>query len=66
MAEYAEIYLGDSVYAEFDGFQLVLMTKNGLPNDPSNIIYLEPAVLAALWHFAANNGLLERCKPTEP
>lgn len=41
-----KVYLGDSVYAEFDGDGIVLTTENGF--GPSNAIYLEPAVLRAL------------------
>jgi hypothetical protein len=44
-------YLGDSVYAEFDGYQITLTTENDLANDPSNTIFLEPAVVAALQEF---------------
>jgi len=47
-----KIYLGDSVYASFDDYGGVLLTtENGLPTDPSNTIYLEPEVLAALTQF---------------
>ena len=42
-------YLGDGVYAEFDGYQIVLTTENGI--DVTNRICLEPAVLAALDRF---------------
>lgn len=41
-------YLGDSVYADFDGYHIILTTENGLPTDPSNRIAIEPAVLDAL------------------
>lgn len=41
-------YLGDSVYAEFDGYQIDLTTENGLPGDPSNRIVLEPEVMGEL------------------
>ena len=42
-------YLGDSVYAHFDGYQVWLYTDNGYgPNTPSEGIALEPAVLDAL------------------
>lgn len=41
-------YLGDSVYVSFDGYQICLTTENGLPDDPSNKIYLDPAVQIAL------------------
>jgi hypothetical protein len=41
-----QIYLGDSVYAGFDGYNVVLTTNNGL--GANNVIYMEPAVLNAL------------------
>uniref|UniRef100_A0A6M3KHS4 Uncharacterized protein n=1 Tax=viral metagenome TaxID=1070528 RepID=A0A6M3KHS4_9ZZZZ len=45
-------YLGDSVYVETDDFWgITLTTRNGLPTDPSNIIYLEPNVIEALLNF---------------
>lgn len=43
-------YMGDPVYADFDGFAIVLTTENG--NGPSNIIVLEPEVLQAIIRFA--------------
>ena len=46
-----KVYLGDSVYAKHDGFGVVLTTENGLPDDPSNTIYLEPSVIASLIDF---------------
>ena len=49
----SKIYLGDSVYAEFDGYGITLTTENGLPGDPSNTIYMEPEVLKALDRFLA-------------
>lgn len=44
-------YLGDSVYAEFDGFGIVLTTENGGGREPSNCIVLEPEVYHALVGF---------------
>jgi len=44
-------YLGDSVYAEFDGYHVILTTENGLPDDPSNRIALESQVIAALNNY---------------
>lgn len=44
-----KVYLGDSVYAEFDtvmGGDITLTTENG--RGPSNIIYLEPKTLENL------------------
>lgn len=42
-------YLGDSVYAAFDGFGIVLTTENGL--GPSNRIVLEPEVMHELYRY---------------
>ena len=41
----AKVYLGDSVYAEWDGYMIKLCTDNGLGEQ--NIIHLEPAVVEA-------------------
>lgn len=43
-------YLGDGVYADFDGYQLVLTTEHGVRT--TNTIYLEPDVYAALMRYA--------------
>jgi hypothetical protein len=42
-------YLGDGVYAEFDGFAVTLTAENGI--EVSNRIVLEPEVIAALNRF---------------
>lgn len=47
----AKIYLGDSVYAELEAGMIKLTTENGLPGDPSNIIYLESEVVDALLYY---------------
>lgn len=47
-----KVYLGDSVYAAFDGYHIVLTTENGYPTDPSNTIALEPDVYTALMRYA--------------
>lgn len=41
-------YLGDSVYVDFDGYNVVLTTENGHRDDPRNRIVLEPEVYKAL------------------
>jgi hypothetical protein len=46
-----KIYLGDSVYAEFDGYSIILTTDNGYPDDPRNRIVMEPEVINALNTF---------------
>lgn len=38
-------YLGDGVYADFNGFEIVLTTEDGI--SVHNIIVMEPAVVAA-------------------
>jgi hypothetical protein len=43
-----KMYLGDSVYAQFDGYHIILTTENGYVDDPRNRIALEPAVMKAL------------------
>jgi len=43
-------YLGDGVYAKFDGYSIVLTTENGVMT--TNQIVLEPEVLAALVNYA--------------
>jgi len=43
-------YLGDGVYVEYDGFHFKLMANDHI--NPSDTIYLEHGVLAALNRFA--------------
>lgn len=44
-------YLGDSVYAEWNGYAIVLTTENGYADDPRNRIVLEPEVYESLVEF---------------
>jgi hypothetical protein len=48
-------YLGDSVYADFDGFSIVLTTEND-DSGPSNEIILEPSVVKMLLAFIEGAG----------
>ncbi len=43
-----KVYLGDSVYANFEGSSIILTTENGYPDDPRNRIVLELEVYQAL------------------
>jgi len=43
-------YLGDGVYADDDGFHVVLTTEDGI--GVSNRIYLDPVVLQNLLRYA--------------
>jgi len=47
---FSKLYLGDSVYVDYDGFAFVLTTENG--GDPSNEIVLEPSVFENLKMYA--------------
>lgn len=44
-----DVYLGDGLYAAFDGFQIELYASDGLHK--TNQVYLEPAVLAAFLKY---------------
>jgi len=44
-------YLGDAVYADFDGYSIVLTTENGI--ETTNTIVMEPEVWAALKDYVA-------------
>ena len=46
-----KVYLGDSVYAENDGFGIILTTDNGY--GATNTIYLEPSVYTALLDYVS-------------
>lgn len=47
------------MYAEHDGYYVILTTENGKPEDPSNTIALEPNVILAL------NRYVSRITPNE-
>lgn len=44
-----KVYLGDGVFAEFDGFAIILTTENGV--SVTNRIVLEPEVVRDLGTF---------------
>lgn len=52
-------YLGDSVYAQFDGYHVILTTENEGNGNWSNRIALEPSVLRALYDYASRFGFIE-------
>ena len=47
----SKVYLGDAVYADHDGYHVVLTTEDGIR--VSNTICLEPLVLEALAEYVA-------------
>lgn len=46
-----KVYLGDSVYLDVENGMVKLTTENG--GEPSNTIFLEPAVVDALLNFVS-------------
>jgi hypothetical protein len=44
-----KIYLGDAVYAAFDGYGLTLTTEDGV--EATNTIYLDPNVIGSLFDY---------------
>jgi hypothetical protein len=57
MSAYKE-YIGDAVYADYDGYSIVLTTEDGI--SASNRIVLEPQVFRDLVRYAET--LSERLK----
>jgi hypothetical protein len=51
-------YLGDGLYAEFDGFQVKLYASNGVTH--TNVVYLEPGVLQSFLTWIAQVKALAR------
>ncbi len=49
--EINKTYLGDSVYATWDGYYIHLFTDNGMGKNMVDTIYLEPQVIDALIMF---------------
>ena len=45
-------YLGDSVYAEYDGYGIWLRTDHHEEYQATNNIYLEPELMQSLVNFA--------------
>jgi hypothetical protein len=45
-------YLGDGLYASFDGYQIVVTAENGI--SIQNTVYLDSSVFAALVRYEAS------------
>jgi len=56
-----EVYLGDGLYASFDGFMFVLRAPRGADGD--HWVALEPRVLAAFDEFRADEIQKLKVKP---
>ena len=55
MSEKPTDYLGDGLYAEFDGFQFRLYASDGI--SVTNEVFLEPEVMRAFIAFAKRVGM---------
>lgn len=58
MAEINKIYLGDSVYAQYDQYgQIILTTENAITCVPSNRIMLDQKVLENFIQYLKKIGV---------
>ncbi len=57
-------YLGDGVYAAYDGYHVVLTTEDGLT--VTNSIPLEPAALTALFGYVERRKEQSAARPSAP
>lgn len=55
MIKTSKAYLGDGVYAEYDGFAIELTTENGI--EKTNSIVLEPEVITSFINYV--NRIIE-------
>ena len=46
-----EEYLGDGLYADFDGYQICLAANDRVSGNPTDKVYLEPRVVDAFWRY---------------
>ena len=56
----AERYLGDGLYASFDGWQIKLRAPREEGGD--HVVYLEPATIAELIKFMKSRGWKDQSK----
>lgn len=42
-------YLGDGLYAEFNGYQIILKANNEI--SPSDVVYMDDSVVESFLHF---------------
>lgn len=57
-----KVYLGDSVYASFDGLIVKLCTNNG--GEDENEIWFEPPTMQSLVQYLINRGQLHSFLPS--
>jgi hypothetical protein len=57
-------YLGDSVYAAYDGDGIMLTTENGA--GPSNEIFMDPDTIKAFMRFVQQLSRDRQCSTPDP
>ena len=60
MQKVIEEYLGDGLYAKYDGFHIVLMANSHI--SPTDTVYLDPHVFASLQRFVDRIAVAENEK----
>ena len=63
MSKFEKRYLGDGVYAEYDGYQIKLTAENGLR--VTDTIYLDPNVMEEIVIYILNLNKKENGQETE-
>lgn len=58
-------YIGDGVYAQFDGYGVLLTTSSHIPADADNQIALEPEVIRSLKKYFTDLEAALAANPTE-
>jgi len=51
-----EEYLGDGLYADFDGWQVCLAANDKVSGRPTDKVYLEPGVIDAFLRYLKRIG----------
>lgn len=46
-----EEYLGDGLYADFDGYQIILAANDRVSGHPTDKVALEPGVVRAFFNY---------------
>lgn len=46
-----ELYLGDGLYADFDGYQIILAANDRVSGNPTDKVALEPDVVTAFQDY---------------
>ena len=57
MSKY-EDYLGDGLYVDYDGYQICLAANDKVSGNPTDIVYLDPDVIAAFIRYLERMRLL--------